>query len=135
MSSVEDIELDPLIAAGPSSVTSTPRSSISITFRHSSQGASSSDNDRYNPNKSTKSRKYISLSHSSRHGSSKPSRKMADYPVSKARRFLNKIAVEAEPGLTTTQLMLVNHDLKPVELERRQWGAWNFVGFWIGMCK
>lgn len=26
---------------------------------------------------------------------------------------------------------LVNHDLKPVERERRQWGAWNFVGFWI----
>ncbi|RAL58265.1 hypothetical protein DID88_002265 [Monilinia fructigena] len=27
--------------------------------------------------------------------------------------------------------MLNNHDLKPVEPERRQWGAWNFVGFWI----
>ncbi|KAK5148892.1 hypothetical protein LTR04_000373, partial [Oleoguttula sp. CCFEE 6159] len=39
--------------------------------------------------------------------------------------------VEAEPGLTNTQLMLANFDLKPVEPERRQWGAWNFVGFWI----
>ncbi|KOS23214.1 Uracil permease [Escovopsis weberi] len=27
--------------------------------------------------------------------------------------------------------MLVNHDLKPVEKERRKWGAWNFVAFWI----
>jgi nucleobase:cation symporter-1, NCS1 family len=27
--------------------------------------------------------------------------------------------------------MLANEDLKPVEPERRQWGAWNFVGFWI----
>jgi NCS1 family nucleobase:cation symporter-1 len=26
---------------------------------------------------------------------------------------------------------LTNHDLKPVEPERRQWGPWNFVGFWI----
>ncbi|KAK4125861.1 hypothetical protein N657DRAFT_281034 [Parathielavia appendiculata] len=28
-------------------------------------------------------------------------------------------------------LQLTNHDLKPVEPERRQWGPWNFVGFWI----
>ena len=47
------------------------------------------------------------------------------------RRFANKIAVDSEPGLTNAQLMLTNHDLKPVEPERRQWGAWNFVGFWI----
>jgi nucleobase:cation symporter-1, NCS1 family len=26
---------------------------------------------------------------------------------------------------------LTNHDLKPVELARRQWGPWNFVAFWI----
>jgi NCS1 family nucleobase:cation symporter-1 len=26
---------------------------------------------------------------------------------------------------------LTNHDLKPVEPARRQWGPWNFVGFWI----
>jgi NCS1 family nucleobase:cation symporter-1 len=45
--------------------------------------------------------------------------------------FADKVAVEAEPGLTSTQLMLTNHDLKPVEKERRQWGPWNFVGFWI----
>lgn len=52
--------------------------------------------------------------------------------TSKVGHFLDKIAVESEPGLTNTQLMLFNHDLKPVEPERRQWGAWNFVGFWIG---
>lgn len=45
--------------------------------------------------------------------------------------FANKIAVESEPGLTNAQSMLHNFDLKPVEPERRQWGAWNFVGFWI----
>ncbi|KAK4099198.1 hypothetical protein N658DRAFT_430438 [Parathielavia hyrcaniae] len=47
------------------------------------------------------------------------------------RRVADKLAVEAEPGLTGAQLMLTNHDLKPVEPERRQWGPWNFVGFWI----
>lgn len=51
---------------------------------------------------------------------------------SKVGYYANKIAVEAEPGLTSTQLMLHNHDLKPVEPARRQWGAWNFVGFWVG---
>ncbi|KAJ4385720.1 uracil permease [Gnomoniopsis smithogilvyi] len=47
------------------------------------------------------------------------------------RRWADKLAVDHEPGLTTSQLMLTNHDLKPVEPERRQWKAWNFVGFWI----
>ncbi|KAH6855871.1 permease for cytosine/purines, uracil, thiamine, allantoin-domain-containing protein [Chaetomium sp. MPI-CAGE-AT-0009] len=47
------------------------------------------------------------------------------------RRLADKAAVESEPGLSTAQLMLTNHDLKPVEPERRQWGPWNFVGFWI----
>ena len=50
---------------------------------------------------------------------------------SKVAHYANKLAVEDEPGLTATQLMLYNHDLKPVEPERRQWGAWNFVGFWV----
>jgi len=39
--------------------------------------------------------------------------------------------VEAEPGLSNKELFLTNHDLKPVEPERRQWKAFNFVGFWI----
>ncbi|KAH6895701.1 permease for cytosine/purines, uracil, thiamine, allantoin-domain-containing protein [Thelonectria olida] len=47
------------------------------------------------------------------------------------RKLANRLAVESEPGLTPSQLMLTNHDLKPVEKERRQWRAWNFVGFWI----
>ncbi|KAK4243579.1 permease for cytosine/purines, uracil, thiamine, allantoin-domain-containing protein [Corynascus novoguineensis] len=47
------------------------------------------------------------------------------------RRIADKVAVESEPGLTRAQLMLTNHDLKPVEPARRQWGAWNFVGFWV----
>ncbi|KAF2681804.1 hypothetical protein K458DRAFT_309189 [Lentithecium fluviatile CBS 122367] len=50
---------------------------------------------------------------------------------SKVGYWSDKLAVESEPGLTTAQLMLYNHDLKPVEPERRQWGAWNFVGFWV----
>ena len=49
----------------------------------------------------------------------------------KIAHFVDKIAVESEPGLTNAQLMLNNHDLKPVEPERRQWGPWNFVGFWV----
>lgn len=52
---------------------------------------------------------------------------------SKVAYYAKKLACEAEPGLTSTQLMLHNHDLKPVEPERRQWGPWNFVGFWVGM--
>ncbi|KAF2189081.1 uracil permease-like protein [Zopfia rhizophila CBS 207.26] len=50
---------------------------------------------------------------------------------SRAAYYANKLAVDSEPGLTATQLMLFNHDLKPVEPERRQWGPWNFVGFWV----
>ncbi|KAK8154649.1 uracil permease [Phyllosticta citrichinensis] len=50
---------------------------------------------------------------------------------SKLAYYLDKLAVESEPGLTSTQLLLTNHDLKPVEPERRQWRSWNFVGFWV----
>ncbi|KAI1339534.1 permease for cytosine/purines, uracil, thiamine, allantoin-domain-containing protein [Xylariaceae sp. FL0016] len=46
-------------------------------------------------------------------------------------RWAHKLTVDNEDGLSTAQLMLTNYDLKPVERERRQWGAWNFVGFWI----
>ena len=45
--------------------------------------------------------------------------------------FIYKLAVKTEPGMTNTQLMLINFDLKPVEPERRQWGSYNFVAFWI----
>jgi hypothetical protein len=33
---------------------------------------------------------------------------------SKLAHYANKLAVESEPNLTTAQLMLYNHDLKPV---------------------
>ncbi|KAK8056264.1 hypothetical protein PG993_001491 [Apiospora rasikravindrae] len=46
-------------------------------------------------------------------------------------RWADKLAVDNENGLSTAQLMLTNNDLKPVEPQRRQWGPWNFVGFWI----
>ncbi|KAK3312360.1 uracil permease-like protein [Apodospora peruviana] len=52
-------------------------------------------------------------------------------PVSRLRRIGDKLAVDSEPGLTNAQLMLTNFDLKPVEPARRQWGPWNFVGFWV----
>ncbi|EED21556.1 uridine permease Fui1, putative [Talaromyces stipitatus ATCC 10500] len=47
------------------------------------------------------------------------------------RRFVNKLAVDSEPGLTNAQLMLTNDDLRPVPPERRKWDWWNFVAFWI----
>ncbi|KAK7908027.1 hypothetical protein PG985_015330 [Apiospora marii] len=50
---------------------------------------------------------------------------------SRLAQWADKLAVDNEDGLTTAQLMLTNNDLKPVEPERRQWGPWNFVGFWI----
>ncbi|OTB08247.1 hypothetical protein M426DRAFT_317367 [Hypoxylon sp. CI-4A] len=50
---------------------------------------------------------------------------------SRLNSWADKLAVDHEDGLTTAQLMLTNNDLKPVEPERRQWSAWNFVGFWI----
>ncbi|KAI0159851.1 permease for cytosine/purines, uracil, thiamine, allantoin-domain-containing protein [Xylariaceae sp. FL1272] len=51
--------------------------------------------------------------------------------ASRLKTWADKLAVDHEEGLTTRQLMLTNHDLKPVEPARRQWGPWNFVGFWI----
>ncbi|OAP55465.1 hypothetical protein AYL99_10438 [Fonsecaea erecta] len=50
---------------------------------------------------------------------------------SRAARLLSKLRTESEPGLTNAQLMLTNHDLRPVEAQRRQWTAWSFVAFWI----
>ncbi|KAF8457406.1 permease for cytosine/purines, uracil, thiamine, allantoin-domain-containing protein [Terfezia claveryi] len=46
-------------------------------------------------------------------------------------KFLKKLETDHEPGLSNSQLMLINHDLKPVEPARRTWGPWNFVGFWV----
>ncbi|PYH99648.1 hypothetical protein BO71DRAFT_171481 [Aspergillus ellipticus CBS 707.79] len=47
------------------------------------------------------------------------------------RKWIEKLEVPAEPGLTNTQLMLTNRDLRPVEHDRRQWRWFNFVAFWI----
>jgi NCS1 family nucleobase:cation symporter-1 len=44
---------------------------------------------------------------------------------SKAAQHAERFAIESEPGLTTAQLMLYNHDLAPVEPERRQWGMFD----------
>lgn len=77
----------------------------------------------------------LTIRHSSEDGSFFNGTFMEKLKNSKIGYWSNKLAVESEDGLTTAQLMLFNHDLKPVEPERRQWGAWNFVGFWVGMLK
>lgn len=41
---------------------------------------------------------------------------------SKIARFVDKFAVSSEPGLTNTQLMLTNYDLKPGASEQRKSG-------------
>lgn len=38
---------------------------------------------------------------------------MATISTSKARYYINKLAVTSEPGLTNAQLLLTNHDLRP----------------------
>lgn len=50
---------------------------------------------------------------------------------SRLSRAIRALEVRHEPGLTDTQLMLSNEDLKPVEPARRQWGSWHFVAFWL----
>lgn len=40
---------------------------------------------------------------------------MATISTSKARHYVNKLAVTSEPGLTNAQLLLTNHDLRPGE--------------------
>ena len=42
---------------------------------------------------------------------------------SKIAHWSNKLAVESEPNLTTAQLMLFNHDLKPVRILSAQLGT------------
>ncbi|ODH25697.1 hypothetical protein ACO22_05155 [Paracoccidioides brasiliensis] len=50
---------------------------------------------------------------------------------SKVAQYVSKLQVKNESGLSTGQRRLMNADLKPVEPEKRQWGPWNYVGFWI----
>jgi hypothetical protein len=130
----EGFELDPLIPTVRSSF-STSRSSTSSSFRHSNQGLTLG-HDRHRPeilrHPTARGSSILPLNHGN--SSSTSSIIMGKFQISKGRYYLDKLAIESEPGLTTTQLMLTNHDLKPVEPERRQWGAWNFVAFWIGKC-
>ncbi|KAI0099071.1 permease for cytosine/purines, uracil, thiamine, allantoin-domain-containing protein [Nemania sp. FL0031] len=78
--------------------------------------------------------------------------------ASRAKSWVDRLTVNHEEGLSTAQLMvclffllctpsclrcpsehvlsyvatiLTNDDLKPVEPARRQWGPWNYVGFWV----
>ncbi|KAE8380518.1 permease for cytosine/purines, uracil, thiamine, allantoin-domain-containing protein [Aspergillus bertholletiae] len=51
--------------------------------------------------------------------------------MARIKEWARKLEVPSEPGLTNTELMLTNHDLRPVELDRRQWKWFNFVAFWI----
>lgn len=48
--------------------------------------------------------------------------------------FMEKIAVESEPGLTGKQLLLTNEDLKPVEPARREWRGRNFGKSLLHKC-
>ncbi|TVY50595.1 Uracil permease [Lachnellula cervina] len=76
----------------------------------------------------------IQADHTTYHSSDKPyflNFIMEKVKATRLAHYVDKLAVESEPGLTNSQLMLNNHDLKPVEPERRQWGPWNFVGFWV----
>ncbi|KAI5967787.1 DAL4 [Candida pseudojiufengensis] len=50
---------------------------------------------------------------------------------SKWQRFIKFIEVQPMGDLTTSQLFLYNHDLKPVEKARRTWKWYNYVSFWI----
>ncbi|KAF7968336.1 hypothetical protein HWV62_30959 [Athelia sp. TMB] len=51
--------------------------------------------------------------------------------MSALRKFIQLIEVSHEPGLSHTQLFLSNEDLAPVPKEKRQWGHFNYVAFWI----
>lgn len=121
-------ECEPLIAS-PSSPSSSPRSTTPCIVRHSTHSISA------NQTRAESSRQILPRAPSVTDNEELNCCKftMGKWKNSKFGYYADKLAVEAEPGLTTTQLMLTNLDLKPVEPERRQWGAWNFVGFWIGM--
>lgn len=46
-------------------------------------------------------------------------------------KLSKKLEVQKKGDLTTAQMFLVNHDLKPVEQARRSWSWYNYVFFWI----
>ncbi|APA07597.1 hypothetical protein SS1G_00890 [Sclerotinia sclerotiorum 1980 UF-70] len=132
-----DDEFTPLLTtSGPSkiqeSVTGTT-SHKNTSLHHRNTFASIS---KRSSSSSSSSRSSIYFRDITFHSSDESSDCFLDYIMEKVRNtrlgyWADKLAVESEPGLTNAQLMLNNHDLKPVEPERRQWGAWNFVGFWV----
>ena len=136
-----DPERAPLIPAASSSSSPTPTRHYTrdLTDNHSSSPSFSSRN--HSPAAGyfdSQRRPLIPASLKFFHSAEEDS--IFDFVMEKVREsklayYADKFACEAEPGLTTAQLMLYNHDLKPVEPERRQWGPWNFVGFWVGMLK
>lgn len=46
-------------------------------------------------------------------------------------KLMKKLEVQPKGDLTTAQMFLYNHDLRPVEEARRQWSWYNYVFFWI----
>ncbi|KAL6300389.1 permease for cytosine/purines, uracil, thiamine, allantoin-domain-containing protein [Sparassis latifolia] len=46
-------------------------------------------------------------------------------------RVVRALEVSHHKDLTYAQSLLVNDDLSPVGPEKRTWGTWNFVAFWI----
>lgn len=46
-------------------------------------------------------------------------------------KLIKYIQVQEPDNLTTAQMYLYNHDLKPVERERRRWSWYNYVFYWI----
>lgn len=68
---------------------------------------------------------------------SKPQRNIYDVneldsrPKQLWQKLKHIIRVQDKESLTTLQLFLFNHDLKPVESARRTWTWFNFVCFWI----
>lgn len=48
-----------------------------------------------------------------------------------AKHLLKKLEISSAQGTSSAQSTLINHDLKPVEPTRREWGSSSFVFFWI----
>ncbi|PIL23546.1 transporter [Ganoderma sinense ZZ0214-1] len=45
--------------------------------------------------------------------------------------IIQRLQVDHAPGLTYSELFLQNEDLLPVPEEKRTWGYWNFIAFWV----
>ena len=116
---VDDGEDEPLISSASASISNTPRGGSPRPYHHyRSTGESSRSVPQFREPKPRRYSPYYDAI-------------MEKIRDSKVARAVDKLAIENEPGLSRTQLMLTNRDLKPVEPQRRQWGAWNYVGFWV----